>query len=217
MITSITIDTKYNHYSTTLYYKEPVIIIGYDGSYNGQEKTHKATSTAIQWAQRYIARHEGAIKVNNPNSATWYHNVDSMYNNGYTYNGEFLTFEVLPDWRLKITLTLEGREVALERLEGLEKGSPEWNREIIEIELDLFEYALSNGWTLDPNDDGSWFISLDASIDDYGSFDVNPGDLGWSYSNYMVYFVGERLIEKGHVVFDPYYFGETSLEDQRAI
>jgi hypothetical protein len=172
---------------------------------------------AFKWAQRYITRNSGAIKVDNKYYITWYHNVNPMYTNGYIYDGRFLTFEVLPNWELKITLSDTGRKAALERLEGLEEDSYKWNKEIESIEQDLFEYALCNGWTLDPNDDGRWFITLDGSIDDNGDLDVNPGDLGWSYNDYVFTFVCETLLEKGYVIFDPYYFGETSLQDQRYI
>lgn len=220
MITSITIDLNYTqHPYSANFYKTPVIIIQRGGYWHGTTTIYKATGTALQWAARYIARNSGAVKVNNENSATWYHNVDPMYTDGYVYSDEgFITLEVLPSWNLKITLSEQGKEIALERLEGLEKNSGKWNREIMNLELDLFEYALCNGWTCYDGDAiGSWFITMDGSIDDYGDFDVNPGDLGWSYDDYMIYFVGERLIEKGFVIFTPYYFGETSLDDQRSI
>lgn len=217
MITSISIDThdfQYFGQDSRVVYAPSVIV------WRGKAHRHTFDNNllaSMRWVQRYIAKSVGAVQVKSPNRATWYHNVNPMYTNGYTYHGGFLTFGVLPDWNLKITISNEGRKVALERLGGLEKGSPKWNLEIMSLELDLFEYALCNGWTLDPYDDGRWFISLDASIGDDGRFDVHPGDLGWSYNYYAFNFVGEALIEKGFVLFDPYYFGENTLNDQRYI
>lgn len=217
MITKITLDTKnFQYFGESGRAVHAPSVIVWRGCAHRCEFDVKSMRP-LQWAQRYTAQHGGAIKVDGTDRVTWYHNVNSMYTNGYRYESPYLILEVLPNWKLKISLTDAGREYALERLEGVEVNSSEWVTTIMALEGDLFEYALCNGWTLDPADDGRWFISLDASIDDHGEFDVKPGDLGWSFNYYAIHFVGEDLIRDGSVIFDCYYFGEESLDDQRYI
>lgn len=235
MITSITIDLRYISHFTDLYHAEPVIIVGFDG----HERVYKATKTAVQWAQRYIARNGGAVKVDNDLSATWYHNVDPMYTNGYTFESEFVTLRVLPNWQLKIILNDEGKAYAAEELDfpdsivqcfyngswdsaseddrNAERASFRSGVVFRTLEHEFLEDALCNGLTLDPDDDGRYWITFDAGIDDDGTLDVDPGDLGWSDNSYAVRSYVDALLERGYVIFDPYYLGETSLDDQRPI
>lgn len=241
MITSITIDLNYTqHPYSANFYKMPVIIIQRGGYWHGTTTIYKATGTALQWAARYIARNGGAVKVNNENSATWFHNVSSMYTNGYVFESEFVTLAVLPNWNLKITLNDAGLWYANDLLDfpdsdvkryfwGMnwetaseeEKQSARYSYRsgsiMNTLEYELLETALCNGLTLDPNDDGRNFISFDAGIDNNGNFDVSPGDLGWDDPAYAIRSYVDALLLKGHVIFTPYYFGETSLDDQRSI
>lgn len=211
-INRIGLDFQYCNSSNPYLQREPAIVVN-RGDYWGNAKRYRVTPMRLAWVQAITSK-SGFVADGGAGRAMWYHNIDSMYY-GFKYESEFVSLEVLPDLRLKITLNDDGYEYIGTALTGID--SDEYSGAMCDLEYELLEDALCNGWTLDPNDNGSFFISYDASIDDNGDLDVSAGDLGWSYNFYAIRFYVETLLNKGYVIFDPYYFGELTLDDQRAL
>ena len=78
-----------------------------------------------------------------------------------------------------------------------------------QIQATIWEEACGNGLWLDPDDDGRSFVTL-AGMDDGGQMDYRPGDLGWYHDAYAI----RNWWEEDEIVFKPYYFGDTSLDEQ---
>lgn len=241
-ITRIGLDFEYMNSANPYLRREPAIVVN-RGGYWGDPKRYRVTPMRLRWVQAITSK-SGFVKDDGAGRAMWYHNIDPMYY-GFKFESEFVTLEVLPDLRLKITLNDDGREYidnARNNWTDLDvqryyKGmdwdtASEEDKEIArscyvdgcietDLEYEMLEDALCNGWNLDPNDDGRYFITYDAGImveaELLDELDYQPGDLGWSYNFYAIRAYTETLREKGYVIFDPYYFGETSLEDQRGL
>ena len=129
-----------------------------------------------------------------------------------------LVFTLLPSLRMRINLTPKGIELIEEWMEnkGITKTIEMRPLNCAEIERDLLDYALCNGYTRDPDDDGRNFIT-DAGIDDDGQLDVKPGDLGWFWHRHAIDSWVEDLYDHGEVIFSAYYFGNVTLDGQRII
>lgn len=145
----------------------------------------------------------------------WYRNVESR--TPQYVNGDWgsLHFELQPNWNLKLTVD---HQQAFN--DALEYGDENFWRTTYEI----LDPILTEGWEIDPDDDGRVFISQ-AHLNEYGDewggetdpyYGIQPGDLGWYHENYVYAFWYEELKEKGSVTFRPYYFGET-LDEQRSL
>lgn len=187
------------------------------GKDSNKPRFYRITPMRLAWVQAITSK-SGFVKTDRTSykgRATWYHNIWKGFYN-YKYESAFVTLEVMPDLHLKISITDKGREFLNEVLPEHLKDDPDYTGREILAEYELLEDALCNGWTLDPDDDGRMFITQ-SSIDDDGRLDVNAGDLGWSYNYYAIYSYVQDLVKKGCTIFDPYYFGETSLDDQRSI
>lgn len=208
------------------------IVIQRGGRWSGNVKRYPATPANMRRIQGITSR-EGYTRPGHYKLvATWYRNIQQTI--GVQHNG-WLIFTINPD--LSLTISLDPvwmSEIKAEypgafkpeekfdiyayfdRLKGKTEAqndfedSFDWN----EFERDLMEYALCNGWTLDPDDDGRFFITQ-TGIDDNGQLDVSPGDLGWSFNGYVYRSWAEDLISNGEANFNAYYFGETSIDDQR--
>lgn len=154
-----------------------------------------------------------------PGLKAWY-----LYMIGRVYHQGPLDFEVLPNLQLRVTLTEEGWEWLLEEYDiylsqetyhenvFIEHHTPQ---SLMSIEWVLMEHALCNGWDADV-EGGRWFLHQ-CGIDDNGTPDYKPGELGWDHDRYVFEFWLDRLIMTGYVEFRPYYFGDTSLDEQRPI
>lgn len=226
----------------------PAIVVGRGGFYDGVVKRYPITSMATLNRIQRITSAGGAIKVDNVNRCMWYPNVapsDAYYHQDF----EFVSLRVTPGWKLEIRINDDGRAFIDNELSSITdsdvarsfhptyKGRSEWwmdvnpltkdemrdnyrERKIMDLEHELMEDALCNGWTLDPDDDGRFFIGMIGTMDDVGvpggGLDVCPGQLGWYWNMYALRSWVKDLMRDGSVIFDVWYFGET-LDDQRSL
>lgn len=128
----------------------------------------------------------------------------------HTYNYRTMTMTILPDLRMRLELTDEGRKIYEENMQD---GTPELA--VVDI-MDDFHGPLCNGWTLDPDDDGRCQITR-LGIGDDGEIDWKPGDVSWYDSMYALRTWPESAYNRGFAHFSLYYMGDLSLEDQQTI
>lgn len=207
-ITRIGLDLIGNRYTGS----QPAVVVNRGGYWGNEATRYRITPMRLAWVQAITSK-GGFVKDDGKGRAMWYHNIDPLYY-GFKDESEFVTLEVLPDLRLKITLNEDGQEYISTALTGIDLD--DYNSAVNDLENDILECVLCNGWSVDPNDDGRWFISYGASIADDGlDLDYEPGMLGWSYNFYVIRSYVQTLHLRGYVIFDPYYFGEVTLDDQR--